>query len=70
MLCDVTSPEPSEKQGRMIYFSNEISFMVGSRANAISRERMESSLFDEVLSVGGDGFILCYLGLQGSRDFM
>lgn len=67
MLCDVTNPEPLEKQGQVIYFGNEISFVVGSRANAISK-KMESSLYDEVLSIGGDGLILsfCYVGLQGS----
>lgn len=39
MLCDVTNPELLEKQGQVIYFGNEISFVVGSRANAISERK-------------------------------
>lgn len=39
MFCDVTNPEPLEKQGQVIYFGNEISFVVGSRANAVLERR-------------------------------
>lgn len=51
----------------LIYFSNEISSMVGNRANAVLRRgRMETSLYDEVWAIRRDGFSLCSLGLWGS----
>lgn len=49
MLWDVADPDPLEKQGQAIYFGNEISFLVGSRADTVLKKRkIESSLYNEV----------------------
>lgn len=58
VLCDVTYPEPLEKQGRVIYFVMKFPSWLAVEQMQSQREGMESCLYDEVLSVGGDGLIL------------